>query len=76
MNSLETLSKRKVNLTELSLMIRLVTMEFGSLSNESLCDKINEEFDVCCTLDDIKNYNKATLVNEDYELEERKLIWI
>lgn len=75
MSNLETLSRRRVNLTELSLMIRLVTMEFGNLSSESLCEHINEEFDVNCTLEDIKEYNNAILVVEDYELEERKLLW-
>lgn len=72
-NSEKKLIKSKVQLADLSLMLKLVYLDNPLLETpEELSAAINELFEVDCTPEDIKGYHSLYIQSEDYELENRK----
>jgi hypothetical protein len=64
--------KRKVTLEEIGLYLRIIAMDYGTMSNKEYAELVTEHFDVYCTEEDVNNYHQLSIISEDYELESRR----
>lgn len=77
MKNLKTLSKKKekISHSDLMFMTKMIALEFNKeLSNREMAVKIKEIFKVNCSEKDIESFIKEHRLQEDHELENRKIM--
>lgn len=74
---LSPIVKEKTKVKELGRLIKFVTGEHPLITNNSLkiAEAIELEFNVICEEQDVIDYNNLHVQVEDYELEDRRVVY-
>jgi hypothetical protein len=68
--------RERVRLDEIGLYLRTIQLDYKPEDNQEMADLITQHFNVLCLVEDVEHYleleHDLNIINEDYELEDRR----
>lgn len=70
-------SRERVRMDEIGLYLRTIQLDYKPEDNQEMADLITQHFNVLCLVEDVEHYleleHDYSIINEDYELEDRRV---